>query len=253
VAQPSAIFENVLVDYQGNVAFGDRTLTGNGRGIMQRSDFGKHRSDSLNMPPLEDLDGMIILFVTRRNTVVPPVSKLNAEQAAAAFVLGESIESSGSDPARAGESVRIVGMNPFIVGDPAKEGNMMYEFARKNKDKLQFYLFNTGGVGEVAERKEGRRIVHQQPEDIGIAESATIIRGIARGEIEWEKGEYFDVLVPKEVPGLDISRYDLDNFYTKDLADAYVRELNEERVQWLSQFKKLNPAIIQAFSGQGPS
>jgi phosphoenolpyruvate carboxykinase (ATP) len=252
VAQPEAIFENVLVDYQGEVAFGDRTLTGNGRGIMQRADFGKDRSESLNIPPLSELDGMIILYVTRRNTVVPPVSKLNAEQAAAAFMLGESIESSGSDPARAGESVRVVGMNPFLVGDPAQEGNMMYEFARRHKDKLQFYLFNTGGVGEIAERKEGRRVVLQHPEDIGIPESAAIIRAIARDEIEWDKWDYFNVSVPKNVPGMDISQFNLDRFYSKELAEAYVRELNEERAQWLSRFKGLNPAVIQAF-GNGSS
>ena len=247
VAQPGAIFENVLVDYQGNVSFGDRTLTGNGRGIMQRADFGKHCSSSLNVPPLPELDGMIMLFVTRRNTVIPPVSKLNAEQAAAAFVLGESIESSGSDPARAGESVRIVGMNPFIVGDSGQEGNMMYDFAKKHQDRIQFYLFNTGGVGEVAERKEGKRVVLQHPEDIGIMESAALIRAIARGEIAWEKSEYFNTLIPKEVPGIDISRYDLNRFYSKELAEAYVRELNEERAQWFSQFKGLNPGISQAF------
>ncbi len=251
VAQPGAIFENVLVDYQGNVAFGDRTLTGNGRGIMQRDDFGKDRSESLNIPPLTQLDGMIILFVTRRNTVVPPVSRLNAEQAAAAFMLGESIESSGSDPARAGESVRVVGMNPFIVGDLAQEGNMMYKFAKDHQDKLQFYLFNTGGVGEIAEAKDGKRVVLQHPEDIGIPESAAIIRAIARGEIEWKSWDYFNVSVPESVPGIDIKRYDLSRFYSKELADAYVRDLNEERTQWLSQFKGLNPAVLQAFSARG--
>lgn len=252
VTRPGAIFENVLVDYRGNVSFGDQTLTGNGRGIMQRSDFGKHCSKSLNIPPLSEVDGMIILFVTRRNTVVPPVSKLNAEQAAATFMLGESIETSGSDPARAGQSVREVGMNPFIVGDFAKEGNFIYELAREHEDKLQFYLFNTGGVGEVAEMTpEGERVIHQKFENIGIPESAAIIRGIAKGEIEWKNAEYFNVLVPKEVPGMDISRYDLNRFYSKELADAYVRELVEERAQWLSSFKGINPAILQAISQLG--
>ncbi len=249
VTKPEALFENVLVDYRGNVSFGDQTLTGNGRGIMQRSDFGKLCSKSMNLPPLSQLDGMIILFVTRRYTVVPPVSKLNAEQAAAAFMLGESIETSGSDPSRAGESVRVVGMNPFIVGDPADEGNIFYDFARKHGDKLQFYLLNTGGVGEIAERTaEGERVVLQRYEDIGIRESAAIIRAIARGEIEWEREPYFGTLVPKQVPGMDISRYDLNRFYTEDQAERYVRELVEERVRWLSSFKGLNPAIVQAVS-----
>ncbi len=249
VTKPDAIFENVLVDYRGNVSFGDKTLTGNGRGIMQRADFDEHCSLSLNIPPISEMDGMIVLFITRRNTVVPPVSKLSPEQAAAAFMLGESIETSGSDPARAGESVREVGMNPFIVGDFAEEGNFIYEFASRHKDKAQFYLFNTGGVGEVAERTpDGERVVRQKFEKIGILESAAIIGAIARGELKWKKADYFDVLVPEEVLGMDISRYDLSRFYSKELADAYVKELVEERVQWLSSFKGLNPAILQSLT-----
>ncbi len=247
VTKPRAIFENVLVDYRGNVSFGDQTLTGNGRGIMQREDFKEHCSESMDIPPLNELDGMIILFVTRRNTVVPPVSKLTPEQAAAAFMLGESIETSGSDPTKAGQSVRVVGMNPFIVGDFSQEGNFVYDFAKRHQDKLQLYLFNTGGVGEIAKvTSDGRRIIHQEAEDIGIPESAAIIRAIARGEINWKEGKYFNVLVPEEVPDTDISRYDLDRFYTEEQADRLVRELTEERVQWLSKFKGLNPAITQS-------
>lgn len=90
----NTIFENVMVDYLGNVHFDDITLTENGRAIIQRDDLGVDKSEGVNLPPLDEVDGMIIIFITRRNTVVPIASKLTLEQAATAFMLGESVETS---------------------------------------------------------------------------------------------------------------------------------------------------------------
>jgi phosphoenolpyruvate carboxykinase (ATP) len=248
VSKPDAIFENVMVNYLGNVDFDDETLTGNGRGIMQRDDFGRFKSKSVNTPPPADLDGLLMFFITRRNTVVPMASKLNLEQAAAAFMLGESIETSGSDPKRAGESVREVGTNPFIIGDEAEEGNRFYEFLRKNKAKIQCYLLNTGGVGEIiGNDAEGNRIVRQRVSRIPIPEMASIIRGIARGNIEWEKEPHWDTLVPRKVEGMDMEKYDPKKFYAKEQIDNYIETLREERIKYLHSFPGLAPEIANVF------
>lgn len=212
-----AVFENVMVDHREKVYFLDETLTGNGRGVIQREDLGdEHLYSSIDLPPIDELDGMIILFITRRNTVVPIASKLAHEQAAAAFMLGESIETTASDPRRAGESVRVVGTNPFIIGDEAEEGNMFYEFLKRHADKIQCYLINTGGVGEIREEtEEGIRVDKQKVTRVEIPEMAAIIRGIARGNIEWEPEPYFGVQVPKKVEGVDMTKFDLAKFYSQ--------------------------------------
>ena len=247
VTKPNAIFENVMVDYLGNVYFGDDTLTGNGRGIMQRDDFGKYKSESINLPPVSELDGLIIIFITRRNTVVPIISKLTLEQAAAFFMLGESIETSASNPERAGESVREVGTNPFIVGDKAEEGNRFYEIISKYPEKVQCYLLNTGGVGEIMEKDEnGRKIIKQRVLRIQIPETAAIIRGIVRGSIEWVKDEWFNVLIPKKVEGVDISKFNLSNFYKREQIENLVNELKKERIEYFKNFKSLNPKIVNS-------
>jgi len=251
VTKPNAVFENVVVDYQGEVYFGDETLTGNGRGIMQREDFGRFKAKSVNLPPVSELDGLIIAFITRRNTVVPIASKLTLEQGAAAFMLGESIETSASDPKRAGESVREVGTNPFIIGDYAQEGNRFYEFIKKYPEKIQCYLLNTGGVGEIMERDEhGNKVIRQKVLRVEIPEMASIIRGIVRGTIEWEKEPHFGTLVPKKVEGVDMSKFDLNKFYTKEQIDFYVKELKKERIEWLEKFPGLNPEILKAVKGE---
>ncbi|MBS7622089.1 phosphoenolpyruvate carboxykinase [Candidatus Bathyarchaeota archaeon] len=247
ITKPDAIFENVMVDYLGNVYFGDETLTGNARGIMQRDDFGEYRSPTVNLPPVNEMDGLIIIFITRRNTVVPIASKLTAEQAAAAFMLGESVETSGSDPRRAGESVREVGTNPFIIGDEAEEGNRFYEFVKRHEDKIQFYQLNTGGVGEIILRAEdGSKIVKQKVVRVEIPEMAAVIRGIARGEIEWTDDAYFGVKIPASVPGVDMKKFDLSRYYSPEQVSYYVQSLKKERVEYISKFKNLNPAISAA-------
>ena len=243
--RPDALFENVMVDYKGGVDFADETLTGNGRCIIQRDDLGIHKSEGVDLPPAEELDGLIVAFITRRNTVVPIVSRITPEQAAAAFMLGESIESSGSDPRRAGESVREVGTNPFIVGDEAEEGNIFYEIIKAHEGQIQCYLLNTGGVGEIREETPEGKIVKQKVRRIQIPEMAAIIRAVALGAIEWQKSPAFGYEVPKSVPGVNLAEFELKNFYSQEQIDEMVSKLRRERQDYMTLFPRLDPAIVK--------
>ncbi len=245
--QVDAVLENVMVDYQGNVDFSDETLTSNARGVVQWRDFGAAKASTPNLPPLSEVDGMIIAFITRRNTVVPIASKLNLEQAAAAFMLGESIESSGGDPTRAGESVRVVGTNPFIIGDEAAEGNRFLKFLQGYGEKVSCYLLNTGGVGEIAERQpNGTRVIRRKVDRVQIPEMASCIRGIVRGTIEWEEDPLFGTLIPHRVEGVEMERFRLSRFYTQDQIQGLAKGLTEERIAYLEQFRDIDPRIANA-------
>ena len=242
-----AVFENVLVDYQGNVGFNDCTLSGNGRGIIQLSDLAPYASDDINIPPVDEVDGLILAFITRRNTVLPIVSKLTPEQAAVAFMLGESIETSAGDPKRAGESIRVVGTNPFIIGDHGEEGNRFYDFVENNREKIECYLLNTGGVGEIMEvDSNGRKVMKRKVTRVEIPEMASIIRGIARKDIEWVADPFFNTMVPKEVEGVDMTRFDLKKFYTDEQINTFVNNLKTERRDYLSKYKTLHQEILDA-------
>ena len=246
---PDTLLENVMVDAQGKVDFTDLTLGGNGRAVIPRENMRPHTSDRIDLPPLEELDGLIIAFITRRMTVLPPVSKLNMAQAAATFMLGESVETSAGDPRRAGESVRVVGTNPFLIGDEAEEGNWFYDFLKHNEGKVHCFLLNTGGVGEIRERdQQGRMVVKQEVLRISIGEMATMIRGIARDYIQWETEPYFGTQVAKWVDGLDLEKFSLNNMYTQEQIDEYVSRLRQERREWLGKFPGLQDEIVKAFS-----
>jgi phosphoenolpyruvate carboxykinase (ATP) len=145
---PNAALENVYVDpetreadffrYDHPFVPGGKCLNGRGIVIRRELDFTDDKVD------LDRVD--MIFFITRRETIVPPLVKLNTKQAAAFFMLGESILTSAADPTKAGQSVRSVGTNPFIVGSEGEEGSIFYDILKKNPG-IQCFLFNTGGFG----------------------------------------------------------------------------------------------------------
>ena len=245
---PDAILENVAVDHLGTVRFQDLTLTGNGRGIVHRDTLGRFAPETIDLPPLEDMDRLFMIFITRRNTVLPIISKLDAAQAAGAFMLGESVESSGGDPRRAGESVRVVGTNPFIIGSETEEGNWFHEFLMRNSNKVECYLLNTGGVGEVMEKGEdGRKHLVRKVTRVDIDEVAAVIRGISRDTIAWKREDRFGTLVPEGVEGIDLSRLDPHRFYSEEEIRGMVMALRNERFVHLSRFPGLAPEVIDAY------
>ena len=244
---PEALFENVMLTHEGEIDYSDLSLGGNGRAVIPRTSFGEHVGSDINMPSLDQLDGMVVAFITRRMTVLPLVSRLNPEQAAAAFMLGESVETTAGDPRRAGESVRVVGTNPFLIGSEANEGNWFYDFLKTNEDKVQCYLLNTGGVGEILERDgQGRAVVKQPVSRVPIPEMSSLIRGILRNSVEWGDDPLFGTEIPVSVEGMDVGKYDLSNFYTSDQIQEFANRLKEERRAHLGSFPGLNPKILEA-------
>ncbi|QLG50819.1 phosphoenolpyruvate carboxykinase (ATP) [Natrinema halophilum] len=218
----SAILENVAVDDDGTVHFDEDRYTSNSRAIVQRDELESADEEI-------DLGRMDQVFFITRNPLMPPVAKLDEEQAAVAFMLGESIETSAGDPTRAGESIRVVGTNPFIVGPEGEEGNIFHELI--DILDVDCYVINTGYLGEEAV-------------DIGVTESVTILTEAARGTIEWTHDDRMGLTIPETVPGLDI-----EDYYVPDYVDDYdeaLADLRTERREYLSQFDDLRDQIKAA-------
>jgi phosphoenolpyruvate carboxykinase (ATP) len=228
---PRAILENVWVDKEtGRVDFYDSTLTSNGRAMVKRSDIA-YTDDSIDLPYAD-----CIVFITRRNDIVPPIARLNPEQAAAAFMLGESIETSAGDPSQAGKSKRVVGTNPFIIGPEHEEGNRFLDILRANP-RIQCFVMNTGRVG-MRPDFEGDKIT--------LKVSAKLVEMIAKDEIKWEVDPYWGYEVPTKVPGLDMGRFDPRKYYQQSRYNELCDKLRQERREWLSRFPELYPEIIEA-------
>jgi len=259
----SALLENVMMNYKGEIDFLDESLCGNGRAVIFRRQLkvkqGKKMvgisAPTVNLPPLTEMDGIIFAFITRRNTIMPFAQRLTPEQGVLAYLWGESTHSYASNPAKAGESVRIVGTDPFIVGSRGVKVNRFYDIVmrlvEKYPGKVRFMMYNTGGMGEIIETSEqnGKKIkkLVRKVERVPLNLMAAIQRGDLRGTNQYEKG-----LLGTEgivaVEGRPIPEYDVRRFYSEEQIKQYLHELIEGRRQFTEEIaaEGLKPEILRA-------
>jgi phosphoenolpyruvate carboxykinase (ATP) len=248
---PEFVSQNLYVDYKGNIDYLEEDICANGRGILPLSALPKNRLyDSIDLPPIDELDGLYMFFNTRSNTVVPIIQEIDSpEQITGYFMLGESVETAAGDPTKAGTSVRVVGTNPFIVGDEGKEGNMFYEFVKKYQHKIKCYIMNTGGVGELRD-KDGKVTRHPvRPWKNGIG---YMTRAILRNTARWtESPSYGTKILVGGVTDVDGNSYDMDQFDLNSLYDngtlkQMIYQLNKDRIEYLERYTSLDPKILSA-------
>jgi phosphoenolpyruvate carboxykinase (ATP) len=246
----SALMENVMIKADGEPDFMDESLTANGRAVVQRKKLrvdvkGKMVdlfSKSINLPPLEELDGLIFAFITRRNTIMNFSQELTPEQAVLAYLWGESTHSYASQPLKAGESVRIVGTDPFIVGSRAYKVNRFYEIimtlVNNYPGKLKFMQYNTGGIGEIIETHEEngqkKKKLIRKVGRVPINLMAAIQRGDLRGTNVYERRR----LGTKEIvrcEGEALDEWDIQRFYSDEQIQGYIKDLVEGRRKYTEE------------------
>ncbi len=216
----SAVLENVDVADDGTVDFDSDAHTANARAIVRREHLPSADED-IDLPAVDQ-----VFFITR-NPAMPPIAKLSPEEAAVAFMLGESVQTSAGDPDSAGEAIRVVGTNPFIVGSEGEEGNRFRGLVADLD--VEAYLLNTGTVGD---------------RDVGVDDTVTLLREVSRGRVEWTDDPTTGLTVPDVVPELDVSRFDVGDALAD--ADDRIADLREERREYLDEFEDLDEAIRTA-------
>jgi phosphoenolpyruvate carboxykinase (ATP) len=216
----SAVLENVAVDEDGTVDFDSDEHTANGRAAIRREHLPSAGEEI-------DLDRVDQVFFITRNPTMPPVARLSPDEAAAAFMLGESIRTSAGDPSRAGEPVRVVGTNPFIIGSEGAEGSRFRDLVESLD--VDCFVLNTGRVGSA---------------DVGVETSVTLLRELARGTVEWTEDGATGLAVPEHVPGMDVGAFAV----AENVTDyrRKLRELRAERRRYLAGFDDLDDDIEDA-------
>ena len=112
---------------------------------------------------------------------------------------------------------------------------MFLNFLRDNPD-IQCFIMNTGMVGG------------DNGQNITVKDSVKIIEMIARDKIEWRKDEFWGYEVSARIPGIDMNRFDLSNYYSEEQAQELSQNLKRERLEWLSRFKGLDKDVISALN-----
>ncbi|MEM7167742.1 MAG: phosphoenolpyruvate carboxykinase [Planctomycetota bacterium] len=236
VARREAYLENVSQDDSGKLDYFDESYTQNGRAVIRMEDIDG-AMDAREAGPAE-----VLLILNRNENIIPGVCKLDARQAAAYFMLGETQGTSAGGADEAGKALRIPGTNPFFPLLHAQQGNRFLELMQKNP--LEVYVMNTGRVGgpDSDDRSQKVKIGH----------SSAIVKGIAEGTIEWEQDPDFGYHVAKSCPGIEEGAGVLNPraLYSEqgreDEYKKFVDRLKVDRAEYLQKFPGLSQEIIDA-------
>ncbi|MDN3352583.1 phosphoenolpyruvate carboxykinase [Actinomadura sp. DC4] len=232
--KPDAYLENVSVDEDGKVDFFDTSYTKNGRTTWPFKYVDPWPADQVD--PAE-----FLLILNRNENIVPGVARLDREQAAAYFMLGETTGTSAGGKDEEGKFLRVPGTNPFFPRDMADMGNRMLELLDGHEMKV--FVLNTGrvGGGDGDERSKKVKIPH----------SSAIVQAIVEDTIEWEQDPDFGYDVAASLPGID----DPEILQPKRLYErqgrlseynAMVERMKSERREYLMSFRGLDEAIVKS-------
>jgi phosphoenolpyruvate carboxykinase (ATP) len=236
VTNANAYLENVSQDDNGNVDFFDTSYTQNGRAVFPMANIEwRHPAGA---PPAE-----VFLILNRNDNIIPGVARLNREQAAAYFMLGETMGTSAGGKDEMGKALRVPGTNPFYPHLHADQGNRFLDIL--NSHPMEVYLLNTGWVGGPEEHPDSRKVK--------IPHSSALVKAIAEGTIQWTSDPDFGYEVAASVPGIsdeDVEILQPRRLYERtgrmDEYNTIVRRFKDERMQALSAYPTLRDEIIAA-------
>ena len=235
VVKPNAYLENVS-QHGDTIDFFDTSYTQNGRAVFNMRSIDNYPADRI--PPAS-----FLLILNRNETIIPGVARLNIEQAAGYFMLGETQGTSAGGKDEEGKSLRVPGTNPFFPLRHEQQGNRLAELLETHP--LEVFLLNTGRVGgpDGDDRSKKVRIPH----------SSAIVRAIAEGSITWDEDPDFGYQVASEVPGIDDPELLQPRrlYERQGRTDEYRRQverLKAERADYLAEFPGLDEAIVKAVS-----
>jgi len=233
--KPNAYLENVYQDEHGKVNFFEESYTQNGRAVFRMDDLARYR-EATNVGTVDYL-----LILNRNENIIPAVAKLDQEQAAAYFMLGETTGTSAGGAAEAGRFLRVPGTNPFFPLPHGLQGNRILDLLATHP--IEAFLLNTGRVGG----KDG----DERSKKVKIPHTSACVKGIAEGTITWDEDPDFGYQVASAVPDLDdVELLQPRRLYGRqERAEEYadmVERLKAERVARLEGFPELTPEIVKA-------
>jgi phosphoenolpyruvate carboxykinase (ATP) len=235
ITKPTTYLENVYQEGSGRVNFFEQTFTQNGRAVFEMRDLLAHE-DARNIGPVDYL-----LILNRNENIIPAVAKLDQEQAAAYFMLGETTGTSAGGAAEEGKFLRVPGTNPFFPLPHGLQGNRLLDLLATHP--IETYLLNTGRVGGTEDDDRSKKVT--------IPHTSACVKGIAEQTIAFEEDAEFRYQVATEVPGIDdpeLLRPALlyERVGRIEQYRGIVERLKLERVQHLQRFSELSEDIIKA-------
>jgi phosphoenolpyruvate carboxykinase (ATP) len=185
-----AVLENVMLDEEGTPDYEDKSLTEN-----TRAAYPLHHIDNARIPSVAGHPKTIIFLTADAFGVLPPISKLDRDQAMYHFLSGFTSKLAGTERGVTEPQPVFSSCfgSPFLPLEATVYAKMLGRLIEKHD--VNVYLVNTGwtgggyGVGRRMELKHTR----------------TMIRRAISGELElgeFEKDEVFGLNVPVTITGV---------------------------------------------------
>ncbi len=228
--RPETLCENVYVTEEGDFDFYNFEKTSNGRAVILRRDF-------MHASPYIDVDRIDNLILITRGPLIPAISKLTLEQATVLVILGQSMESSAGDPTQAGKIKSEFFYDPFVAGDRAEHASIFYRILN-GLPHMNYYLINTGGIGE------GERY-----KDISLEYTVAVLDSLLRGGLEDWVDSPAGFKVPRAIRYVDDIYLHPEKLYSKVEFEEKQKKLNKVRYEAVEKYNDMLPSTIRnAFS-----
>lgn len=236
-----AILENVVMDQEGVVDYGDTSVTQN-----TRVSYPIHHIDNLQWPSIGSNPKNIFFLTADAFGVLPPISKLTPSQAAYHFISGYTAKVAGTE---AGVEEPIPSFSacfgaPFMPLHPTRYAEML---SRKMKESgVNVWLVNTGwtggpyGIGKRMELKYTRAMIHAALSGkLGLYTYDT-----------YHIHSVFGVAQPRECPGVPTSVLSPRATWNND--DAYYKTAFKLTNAFRENFKKYETYANEEIRRGGP-
>ncbi|MFH1031401.1 MAG: phosphoenolpyruvate carboxykinase (ATP) [Chloroflexota bacterium] len=228
--KPETLCENVNVAPDGDFDFYNYQRTSNGRAVILRRDF-MHASPYIDV---ERIDNFILIT---RGPLIPAISKLTQQQAVALMIMGQAMESSAGDPTQAGSIRSEFFYDPFVAGNLAEHANIFYKIV-KGLPHLNYYLLNTGWIGDGAQYK-----------DIRLEFTMGILDSLLRQGLEDWVDSPTGFKVPRAIRTVDDIFLHPEKLYSPDEFERQQKALNRIRYEAVEKIGSgLHPDIRKIFS-----
>ncbi len=236
-----AILENVIMDKEGKVDFGDSTITQN-----TRVSYPIHHIENIQEPAMGRSPKNIFFLTADAFGVLPPISKLTPSQAAYHFISGYTAKVAGTEEGVVEPipSFSTCFGEPFMPLHPTKYAEMLSK--KMVASGANVWLINTGwtggpyGVGKRVPLKYTRAMIHAALSgQLGLYTYDT-----------YHLHSVFGVAQPRECPGVPTSILSPRATWNND--DAYYKTAFKLTNAFRENFKKFEAFANEEIRRGGP-
>jgi len=235
----TTVLENVIVDSDTReLNFNDGSLTENTRAAFPMAFVG----DNVSKDGMADIPSTIIMLTCDAFGVMPPISKLDSNQAVYHFLSGYTAKVAGTERGVVDPSATFSTCfaAPFLPRHPIVYGRLLKE--KMEKHNVQTWLINTGWSGGPA--GVGQRMPIQLTRNLLTA----AINGDL-DNVDMRKDEYFNLMVPVSINGDSSYLNPIDTWSNKDDFDTQAKKLVS---MFIENFKRFENEVDLEIIESGP-